>query len=160
MSITTGRISKAAAARINELARANGGRVTPEMIVADAKRKSSPLHGLFEWDTSKAAAAHWIETARWVIRQVRIEVTTETRTISTVAYVRDPSSGRGEQGYRATLDVPAEDRHAVLAYELERVEGILTRALDIAEAYGADEDVKNAIRHIVNARKRVGRKAA
>lgn len=160
MSITTGRISKAAAERINELAKRHNGNITPDIVVEDAKNTDSPLHGLFEWDVEKAAMQHWIETARWAIRQVRIVVNTDVREISTVAYVRNPSSERDQQGYRATLEVPERQRGAVIAYELERIEGILKRTLDVAEVYGAQEEVKNAIRHVVNARKRVRRDAA
>ena len=44
--------------RLIEIEEANGGRLTPDAVVRDAKRKDSPLHSCFEWDVKKAAAAH------------------------------------------------------------------------------------------------------
>ena len=41
-------------------------------VVEDAKDPTSPLHGEFEWDVVKAAHAHWLEQARYVMRAIEI----------------------------------------------------------------------------------------
>lgn len=63
--------------------------LTAENVVADAKKKSSPLHGLFCWDDTEAARLYREEQARWLIRQV-IQITIrgdEYRDIESRAFV-------------------------------------------------------------------------
>ena len=47
-------------------------KVTTELIIKEAHRKDSPLHGYFEWDDNKAAEAYRKEQARSLIRDIRI----------------------------------------------------------------------------------------
>jgi len=48
----------------------SGGALTPESVLADAENDASPLHPAFEWDDSKAAAAHRLDQARYILRQI------------------------------------------------------------------------------------------
>lgn len=50
------------------------GRLTPPLVVASAKKKSSPLHDLFEWDDEKAGHAYRLKQARDLIRRVYVTV--------------------------------------------------------------------------------------
>ena len=43
----------------------------------NSKDPSSPLHGSFEWDVTKASAAHWIEQARRLITSILVLQRTE-----------------------------------------------------------------------------------
>lgn len=133
--------------RLDDLARKNGGRLTPEAVVADARKPNSPLHKEFEWDTKKAAHEYWIEQARTLIRSVRIVVRTETTTISTVAYVRDPSAENGEQGYVSveSLRGNGEASRDALRYEFGRAESVLQRARDLAVALSLESEVDRII---------------
>src|SRR5438128_4396441 len=90
------------------------GRLTPERVVKEARKPESPLHDLFEWDTEKAAYQNWLDRAREIIRTVRVEIVTEKRVISAVAYVRDPAAEPKIQGYVSTLKLRSEGE---LAYE-------------------------------------------
>lgn len=55
----------------------NGGMVA-EAILAEAQARTSPLHPHFEWDNKKAAHAHRLEQANYLIRSIeKIEVTPE-----------------------------------------------------------------------------------
>lgn len=45
--------------------------VTPEAVIEAARSPSNPLHGMFDWDVKTAAHAHWMETARGLIRRAR-----------------------------------------------------------------------------------------
>src|SRR5690349_2356344 len=75
------------------------GRMTADLVLADAKHDDSPLHGLFDWDADKAAHQWWLECAREVIRAVKVEITTTEVTIKAPFYVQDPDA-KG-QGYRS-----------------------------------------------------------
>ena len=50
------------------------GKVTAEALLKKAKAKKSPLHGLFEWDTDKAAQEFRLYQARNVIREVHVTI--------------------------------------------------------------------------------------
>jgi len=84
------------------------GTLTPELVVDDARRKDSPLHNLFEWDTKKAALAHWHDVARGLIRNVRVNIVHEQRTLRVPYFVRDPSLPSHQQGY-TTIDCVRTD---------------------------------------------------
>lgn len=133
--------------RLENLAAKHNGLLTPEAVVADAKDPTSPLHEHFEWNVKKAAMSHWIDTARMLIRSVRVIVTTERSVLSTVAYVRDPSLPSGEQGYRAITSIRTDKdkaRETVIA-EFGRAESVLRRAKEIAEALDMEDDVEQII---------------
>lgn len=128
--------------RLAQIEAANG-RLTPEAVVEDAKAKSSPLHELFDWDTDRAAHAHWLECAREIIRSVRYEYSTETLTIKVPKYVRDPQVDIGEQGYVtvASLQSDTVSAKAALRYEFGRAEAYLHRAREIAVALNLEGHV-------------------
>lgn len=56
--------------RIEVLRRKHGGFVTPELLVQEARAKASPLHVEFEWNDAKAADAHRLDQARYVLRTI------------------------------------------------------------------------------------------
>lgn len=119
--------------RIIEIADAAGGRITPDMVIQDAKDPDSPLHECFEWDIGKAAMAHWRERARTIIRSVRINYTVEKQTITAIAYVRDPDQSK-EQGYRSVMGIRTERQCAAAAMmnEVERMRAIVRRCEELA----------------------------
>lgn len=113
------------------------GRLTPDQVIADARREGgSPLSSLFEWDRDKAAYAHWLDTARAVIREVHVIVTTTTEVVNVVRYVSDPNRGR-EQGYISLFAVSSDDdKRGVIVTEIDRSIGAIQRAHAIAVALG------------------------
>lgn len=48
--------------------------ITPEQVVCDAQDPSSPLHRHFDWNDARAAHAHRLERARWLIQAVSLEI--------------------------------------------------------------------------------------
>ena len=59
----------------------NGERPSPELLVKEAKKKTSPIHHLFDWNIGRAAEAHWRERAQYYLRSihmVKIDIRTET----------------------------------------------------------------------------------
>ncbi len=142
--------------RLEALARANGGRLTPEHVVADARDKLSPLHVHFEWDTKKAAQLYWLEQARQLIRSVRVEVVTESKTVTCVAFVRDPSAAGDQQGYVpiSRLQTDKEFARTALVSEFSRVGDMLRRARELAAALDAQADVDDLLERVTGLRRR------
>lgn len=137
-------------ARINALAKQNGGRITPELVMRDAEDPTSPLHDSFEWDDEIAAYQHRLDQARTLIRSVRIVVTTDTTVIKSVAYIRDPDMGDDEQGYVSVEVLKRSKRKALEAvrYEAERAYAAMQRARDVAASLGIDDAVDAVIDEI------------
>ena len=123
--------------RITDIAEKNGGKITPDMVVADAKKASSPLHDQFDWNDKTAAEKYRKQVARQLIRSVKIEIETDTRIVSTVCYVRDPEVG-DEQGY-VDVGVLRNDEdlaREALTSELGRATALFDRAESLALSLG------------------------
>jgi hypothetical protein len=133
----TGEKKKAIAAALNALTEQAGGRLTPSLVVEAAADPQSVLHDQFEWDDSKASKAWRLDQARTLIRSVHVRITTETTSVSVVAYVRDPDASGDEQGYVSTARIMDDkDRaRAALIGEFERVASLLKRARELAIAF-------------------------
>lgn len=52
----------------------DGRGITPDMILEAATPEDSPIHGFFEWDDQKAAAAHRKFQARQLIKAIVVEI--------------------------------------------------------------------------------------
>ena len=57
------------------LAERHGGTITPEIILSEAKRKRSPLHGFFCWDDTEAAREYRRIQAAQLIRRIKVTIT-------------------------------------------------------------------------------------
>ena len=65
--------AKVVGGELTRIKRKNYGILKPEVVVREAKKKKSPLHGFFEWDDGIAAEKYRIDQARHLIRSVVIE---------------------------------------------------------------------------------------
>lgn len=119
------------------------GRLTPNAVVEAAKDKASPLHEFFQWDNKKAAEAWRIEQARNLIARAKVVYTVEHKSITAVAYVRDPSAPSGEQGYVSItrLRSDAQAAHEAVAAEFSRAASLLARAKEIAAVLSCKDEV-------------------
>jgi hypothetical protein len=142
--------------RLAEIEDDHGGRLTPDAVVKDARSKSSPLHAHFTWDVKEAAAAHWLTQARELITSVRVVIKTDTTSIRSVYYVRDPSANTGEQGYVSvkTLRSDQDAAREALVAEFSRVADMLRRARALAAVLEASDDVEALIGQVVGLRQR------
>jgi hypothetical protein len=50
----------------------NNGRLTPELVVAEASPRNSPLHEAFEWNDAKAGKKWRLEQASHMIRSIEV----------------------------------------------------------------------------------------
>lgn len=142
--------------RLREIAERNGGVLTADAVVADARSKTSPLHEHFEWDRAKAAAAYWLIQARELIRTVTVTIRTETTNVTAVAYVRDPRQSGDKQGYVAVTTVRsnADLAREVLIDEFGRVASMLRRARELAAALSAESEIEDLLTRVVGLRQR------
>ena len=67
---------------IQAIADAHGGHITPEMVIEAARDKRHPLHSEFDWDVKSAAHKHWQNTARHIIRSVKIVYRVEHKNVT------------------------------------------------------------------------------
>lgn len=73
---------------VKALAEKHGGTITPEIILADAKRKRSPLHGFFCWDDTTAAVEYRRIQAATLIRRIKVTYhTADDRSVRVRAFV-------------------------------------------------------------------------
>lgn len=153
----TGEQREAIRIRLNEIEARNGGRLTPDAVVEDAKQKSSPLHNQFEWDTKKAAYSHWIEQARTLITSVKIIERTETTTVKSVYWIRDPSAAGTEQGYVSikTLRSDKEAARAALVDAFSAAGDLLRRAKNLAVVLEMETEVDALLKGVRELRDRV-----
>jgi hypothetical protein len=149
-------IKKQAKDRIQHLEKVHGY-LTPEMVVDDAMDPDSPLHGEFTWDKNLAARAHWLHTARQLIRSVKIIVITDSKTVSTVAYVRDPNKSGHEQGYLSVENIRNDKEMArdVLIDEFKRAGAAMQRAQRLAIVFDIENEVDIMAKRINKLRKNV-----
>ena len=75
------------------------GKLTPDMVVKEAKKKSSPLHQYFEWNDTEAALQWRKQQARVMIHHIK--VIREERRTHVREYIRVPE----ERCYKKTADV-------------------------------------------------------
>lgn len=143
--------------RVQEIT-AEAGHVTPDMILEEAKPVDSPFHDWFEWDDTKAALAHRRNQARRLIGMVQVYIRTQTRTVSSVAYVRDPKAKANVQSYVSTESLKSDRELAVaaLSYEMKRVRSMIERTRKVAAALGLEEEVESLLQTIVRIQDAVG----
>jgi hypothetical protein len=112
------------------------GRVTPDAVIEAAKDPKSILHGEFEWNVDKAAYKSWTETARRLIREVRLIVEYQDVRVVAPYYIADP--GTDESSYIQTSKIANKHASAqrALADELARIKGAIQRATAMAAVFG------------------------
>jgi hypothetical protein len=126
-------ISQEKADAIRALADDNGF-IEPSDIVAAARNPDHVLHDEFQWDLRSAAEAHWLDTARHLVRLVKVEVVIDEKVIRSVGYVVDPDRPTRSRRY-IDLTVAATNRvmaQEILADEMTRITAAIRRAQEIA----------------------------
>jgi len=142
--------------RLAQIEKAGGGVLTPAAVVRDAKKADSPLHRFFEWNVKRAAEHYWLDQARALITSVRVEVTTETKTVAAIYYTKHPGLDHGQQGYigLATLRSDADLARQSLVAEFNAVAHLLRRAREHAAALDASAEVEALLQGVVGLRRR------
>lgn len=123
------------------------GRIKPERLVEAARNPDHPCHADFEWNDSKAAHKHRLETAKELIRQIKTIVVYEDRKIVSPAYVHDP---RTLSDYIETARVAKSGTVSkrVLEDELQRIEDAINRAISVSQAFNFESVFKKMLKEI------------
>ena len=130
------------------------GRLTPENVLNEAKKKDSPLNGHFTWDDTEAAARYRLIEARTLIRRVKIEVIHRDMPLDVVRFVQDPIETR----YRDITKIrPGEEDVArrVVIEEMAKVTRAARRARSVAAVLGDVADIDEIIRITTSIQRRV-----
>lgn len=138
---------QAVADKLIEIAAKNGGVLTPDAVINEAKKKTSVLHGEFEWDDTVAAKKYRIDQARRIIRTVKYPVETEYGIKRSIRYIQDPMLDEKVQGYRDIVEVRDDSAmaRASMALEFKNAKSYLYRALNVAEVLGMSADVEKIV---------------
>jgi hypothetical protein len=142
--------------RMQELADLHEGRLTPDLLIEEAKDPESPLHACFEWDTAKASYRYWVVQARQLITSVQVNVKVHRTIVKSVAYVRDPDVPSGKQGYVSikVLRTDADRARVTICEEFARVAAALERAKVLAKVLGIEEDVDKVLNTVLELQNR------
>lgn len=113
--------AQAAGERLEALRVKHDG-ITARVVVDDARRKRSPLHGAFEWDNTVAATEYRLEQARLVLRSIVMvsEKTPDSAPVRAFVCI----SADGERSY-TSLDIALsspEMRQQVVARALRELD--------------------------------------
>lgn len=84
--------------RLHELLSSHG-KLTPQLVVKDARKKMSPLHEFFEWDNDEAAKKFRLHQARMLMNSIELKVE-----------VRNEKGKNNEIKVRAFLNVKDEEQ--------------------------------------------------
>ena len=134
---------------LEKISRANGGELTPKMVVTAASPKRSLLHNAFEWDDKIAADAHRIDQAKLLIRNVMIVHETndgEDHQVRGFVSIKD-DDGHAAYHTLATAMSDEEKRMKVLAKALKELKSWTAKYRDfqeLARIFDAVDDLKIA----------------
>jgi hypothetical protein len=82
---------------------ANNGRLMPQTVVEEARKRSNPLHRHFEWNDKIAAEAYRLDQARELIRIIQIEDTDGDKPARR-AFVSVTDDGKAYRGLNEVLN--------------------------------------------------------
>lgn len=137
------------------------GHIEPRDVIADARDPRSPLHDEFNWNVDEAAEAHWLDTARGLIRFVRLEVKDEEVTVIAPFYVVDPVRPPRSQRYveLTTARRSADVANRVLIDECDRIVAAIRRAQAVAVVLGLSDQLHAMLDDVTRLRSKAERAA-
>jgi len=121
------------AAELQRIERERGG-LRPSDVVAEAAKRTSPLHRYFDWSDTVAARKWRDQQARSLIASVRVVITDAPTREPIRAFMHVPSPGMAQR-YGSTADVLSdpEQREIVLARALQELRSFKERYADLKE---------------------------
>lgn len=117
---------------LKQIARRNGGLISPGEVVEAARPASSPLHNAFCWDDTEAANRYRLLQAQKLIRSFKVEIEEGDKTTEVPVFLGlsvDRESGTEDNPYRLAEDVAkVPDLQAIAENDaLEQLRGIRNR---------------------------------
>ena len=128
---------------LETIRKASGGILRPEDVVAQAKRKSSSLHNLFEWDDAEAGHQHRLSQARYLIKSVKVIFEKSAPPVTKYVHVRQvPIS----ESYYQDIRLVAKDENEyemAMTYALSKLmsaQEAVEELRDCAKRYNKKEE--------------------
>lgn len=133
------------------------GVLRPDDVVEAARNPESPLHDQFEWDDTEAANKYRTDQARTLIRAVRVHMVVNQIPVSTIGYVRDPTSDADAQGYVSVTRLRNDPNgaKAALDAEIDRASSHIRRARDLAAAFGLAQECDALLGYLIGLKEKV-----
>lgn len=140
-------------AKLEELAKRANGDLKPSAVLAEARKKTSVLHRMFEWDDTRAAEKYRLFQARELIASVQYVYTVNEHKYSAPMYVRNPDAQARDQGYVSLPRLRTDEAMAreALADAFATATAHLERAYGIAKALEFEPQEVRAIADRVGA---------
>ena len=115
-------------ARVQQLADKNGGDISHDMLLSDARNKKSPLHAYYEWNAKRGLEQWQLSQTRRLMRDYKIEYKINTIICEVPAFVHDERTR--DHGYRDVREVQTDELHArrTIVREVSSVVAALRRA--------------------------------
>lgn len=140
--------------RLQHLEQRHNSRLTPAVVINDARSPSSILHECFEWDDARAGEQYRLAQARALIHSIRVvTIGPEGDTRSARVYVNllDPTGGG--QSYRPVTAIIRDDdlRQQALSQASRDMRTFIARYQEIAELVNAAQDVIDLIEDLQSA---------
>jgi hypothetical protein len=111
------------------------GLLTPEAVIEEAKKKSSPLHEEFEWNDSLAAERYRLVQARTLIRAITVIVKDDAPPVSQYVHV---TVGKTRSYEPMEVAVQSVDLyHSALEQLEEKLSGAVRAVQELREAAGS-----------------------
>lgn len=126
--------------RLLQLATANGGALTADLVIADAQKPESPLHGEFDWNVASAAHSHWVTVANRLINAYTVTVTVDSVTLKAPVFLRsadDPKRFVRSESLATDRSVARE----VLQREIARVRAAVGRMQAVASILELNDEI-------------------
>ena len=130
---------------LEEICSKYDGVLTAELVLKEARKKTSPLHSHFVWDDSEAATQYRLIQAGELIRKVKVtyspreDVSYKVRAFFNVVQVGDNDEGR-------KVYVPIKDALNTPSYR----EQLLAEAKRDADSFVKKYKVLNEVKDIIN----------
>lgn len=110
------------------------GRLESEDVLREASEPSSPLHSAFEWDDGKAAKAHRLEQAHYLIRSIEVVMVGDNEEASSIrAFVSVERDN--DRSFTSTAHALADDelRQQVIGQAWRELEAWRRRHAELIE---------------------------
>lgn len=143
---------QAAGERLEELKAMHGGMIESEHVVEDAAPADSVLHPQFEWDDAKAAHAHRLDQAAYLVRSIVVvrdeALDAGPKEVRLFVSVRPDETGR--QCYVGVDDAMARPdwRKQVLADAIRDMEAFKRKYADLSELASVLEAIDETLEAI------------
>ena len=126
------------------------GKLKPQIILAEAKKKKSPLHKCFEWDDSLAAEQYRLQQASYLLRVIVHTISMDDTEITVRCFVNikdDEANNKQDRVYVPLLDAFSDPATAKEVFKDAKDDlGEIARKIEIY--HKIHNEIGKAVKHI------------